>query len=291
MVVARHPIVMLVMVVTACGCQSVRPAPTATQDISVVRRQRKAEVVGSFESKRTFAQMEAARSRLQVGDVSGAADAAQAVLRRDPENAEAQALLLELKAASGPDDDAAAVAQTSLEDAALDTAEPFALTPIRMATHAEADGQVGRADLSEDKGGQQWLGEASAALEVGDVPTARHCMQQALTAEPENRQLAVAASVLTLRYNQPDLALDLAQSALSRFDDDAPLLRVIGLAHYRRGDFESSQLALQQALSLDNGHPLTYFLLGHTLQKLGDTAAAEQYFVQSRRANPADAAP
>jgi len=231
MTVARRRIVMLAIVATICGCQSVRPAPTATDDVSTLRKQRKAEVAESFESKRTYAQLESARSRLQLGDVTGCAGAVQSVLERDPDNADALARMYELKTASGPSTESTAVAQTSFVE-----------------TQADAS-------------------------------------------EPENRQIATSAAVLALRYNQPELALDLAQSALPRFNDDATLHRIIGLAHYRRGDFGSSQLALQQALSLDNGHPLTYFLLGHTMKKLGDTDAAEWCFVQARRANPTEAAP
>ncbi len=293
MTVARHPILMFAIVVAVCGCQSVRPTQKATDDLSTVRRQRKAQVVESFESKRTFAQLEAARSRLQLGDVDGCADAVQSVLQRDPDNAEALALLYELNNDSGPSAESTAIAQASFVDAPSDMAESL-VPPAPAAAFASSGASDDGADFAEasnDSAGRRWLLKASAALDAADVSEARHCLQKALAAEPRNRQLAVSVAVLPLRYNQPDLALQLAQSALARFNDDASLHRIVGLAHYRLGDFESSQLALQQALSLDNGHPLTYFLLGHTMQKLGAADTAEWCFAQARRANPTAAAP
>lgn len=287
----RHSIVTFAIVTTVCGCQSVGPARKTAVDVSTVRRHRKAEVVESFESKWKFAKLEAARSQLQLGDVDGCAEAVQSVLQRDPENAEALALLYELKTAPGPSGESTGVAEAFFVDAPYDTTE--SLTPVvsSLAHDSASDDGADSADASNDSAGRRWLREASAALDVADVSEARHCLQEALAAKPHNRQLAVSAAVLPLRYNQPDLALELAQSALARLNDDASLHRIVGLAHYRRGDFESSQLALQQALSLDNGHPLTYFLLGHTMQKLGAADTAEWCFAQARRANATEAAP
>jgi tetratricopeptide (TPR) repeat protein len=291
MTAARRQIIMLAIVATVCGCQSVQPARKAMDDVSTVRRQRKAEVVESFESKRTFAQLEAARSRLQLGDVEGCNEAAQSVLQRDPDNAEALALLYEMKKTSGRSAENAAVAQTSFVAAVPDTIGRITPAAAGFATRGASDDRADFAGQPADSFAQRWLRKASAALDVANVSEARHCMQQALAAEPDSRQLAVSAAVLSLRYNQPDLALELAQSALPRFNDDAALHRIIGLAQYRRGDLASSQLALQQALSLDNGHPLTYFLLGHTMQKLGAADTAEWCFAQARRTNPTEAAP
>ncbi len=44
---------------------------------------------------------------------------------------------------------------------------------------------------------------------------------------------------------------------------------MLGAAYYRTGDYKSSQVALQQALSLDKSSALSYLLMGCTLAKLG----------------------
>ena len=53
---------------------------------------------------------------------------------------------------------------------------------------------------------------------------------------------------------------------------------MLGAAYYRSGDYQSSQVALQQALSLDKSSALAYLLMGCTLAKLGQQQAADDHF-------------
>jgi Flp pilus assembly protein TadD len=100
---------------------------------------------------------------------------------------------------------------------------------------------------------------------------------------PHDPQIPIAAAVSALRRNQPDVAVALLEPSLKRFAESAALRRILGAAYYRLGDYESSQVVLQQALSLDKSSALSYFLMGCTLAKLGQTAAAETHFRQARR--------
>ena len=48
---------------------------------------------------------------------------------------------------------------------------------------------------------------------------------------------------------------------------------------------------MKQALLLDKGNPLSYFLMGCTLVKLGEQPAAEEFFRQARQLDPKYAVP
>ena len=83
-----------------------------------------------------------------------------------------------------------------------------------------------------------------------------------------------------------DLAVDLLQQCADLYDDSAGVQRTLGAAYYRTGDYRSSQVALQQALSLDKSSPLSYFLMGCTLVKLGRSEAAAMHFRQAGMLDP-----
>ena len=123
-------------------------------------------------------------------------------------------------------------------------------------------------------------------MSVGNAALALDYWQEAITTNPDDPQIPISAAVSALRHNEPDLAVTLLEPSLSAFSDSAPLRRILATAYYRLGDYRSSQVALQQALSLDKSSALSYFLMGCTMVKLGETTAAEGYFRQARRLNP-----
>lgn len=134
----------------------------------------------------------------------------------------------------------------------------------------------------------------------------------AADAGPNNPQIPIAAATAALRENQPQLAIELLGPALpdsfsasgsrhgrrtrstrrepgakGRCPTGAPqAYRVLAVAYYRLGDYRSSQVALQKALSLDNASALSYLLMGCTLAKLGQFESAEAHFRQARAINP-----
>ena len=95
-------------------------------------------------------------------------------------------------------------------------------------------------------------------------------------------QVPLGAAVLSLRHNQPELAVRILEEAQPRFAGNAALPRTLGMALYRQGDFKTSQIALQQAIALDKSCALSYLLMGCTLTRLGQTEAAEGYFRQAQ---------
>jgi len=130
------------------------------------------------------------------------------------------------------------------------------------------------------------LQRARRELERGSPEAAAFFFRQAIAAGANDPQIPISAGVTALRHNQPALAVDLLLSARRRFPHVAELDRVLGTAYYRLGDYQSSQLALQQALSLDKSSGLSYFLMGCTLAKLGQQEAARTHWKQARMLNP-----
>ena len=103
---------------------------------------------------------------------------------------------------------------------------------------------------------------------------------------PYNAQIPISSAVAALRQNLPGQAVELLQPYAVGECEHAQVFCTLGVAYYRLGDYQSSQVALQQALSLDNSSALTYLLMGYTLAKLGQCESAEDYFEQARTMDP-----
>jgi tetratricopeptide (TPR) repeat protein len=155
--------------------------------------------------------------------------------------------------------------------------------PADRARTADAADQHGPFDPTALISLDELIQAGSTAMSAGDRPLALACFREAMALNPHDPQIPISAATAALRHNQPDVAVALLEPALERFADSAVLRRVLGAAYYRLGDYQSSQVVLQQALSLDKSSALSYFLLGCSLAKLGQTAAAETHFRQARR--------
>lgn len=130
------------------------------------------------------------------------------------------------------------------------------------------------------------LDEAELALKRGDDDAGREAFDRAMRFSGDDPQIPISIGVLILRYNRPELAQEYLEPAVTRFPNDHRLHRTLGLALYRQGQYEASQVSLGQALSLDNTDALSYVLLGSVLSKLGDRAAAENYLLEAQRLDP-----
>jgi tetratricopeptide (TPR) repeat protein len=130
------------------------------------------------------------------------------------------------------------------------------------------------------------LRNGQKALADGAPQVAMDYFRQAIGTKPDNPQIPISAAAVALRANRPELAVELLTAASKRFPASAAVYRMLGAAHYRTGDYKSSQVALQQALSLDKSSALSYLLLGCTLAKLGQNEAAEANFRQARTLDP-----
>jgi len=119
------------------------------------------------------------------------------------------------------------------------------------------------------------------ALEQHEPEVALIYFREAAAQDPHDPQIPISAATAALRFNQPDVAVELLRPAETRFPNSAAVKRILGAAYYRLGDYRASQVALQQALSLDKSSALSYFLMGCTLRKLDRLPSAEEHFRQA----------
>ena len=137
---------------------------------------------------------------------------------------------------------------------------------------------------------KSWLEETDAALAADQLDAARDHVREAQRSSPHDETIAVSAAVLAIKHDELELAVEFAQAGAAAFPDAAGIYRALGTAQYRLGDLEPAKTSFERAISLDKSHPLSYFLLGSTMKRLGQTAAAEAYFRQAERLDPRYAA-
>jgi predicted Zn-dependent protease len=292
------------LVLAAVGCTTTGP-PAASKRPEGISEQRRERLQRQFELDRDAALLDAALADAEQGDANGAAETLERLLTRSPDHRQARLMLADLHLLDGefpaaraqleellrrdPDDSDALRSMAKLCDAQGQPEQAARL--YQRVRELSSDGEVvaagyqvvdeatggsaaGLAIASDGDSGQldestaAVLREAERDVAEGRIESAVANFRRAIEAQPSNPQTAVSAAVTLLRYAQPDAAADVAAFALERFPGSASLHRVHGVAHYRRGDFVSSQVALQQALSLDSGNPLTYFLLDRAAERL-----------------------
>jgi tetratricopeptide (TPR) repeat protein len=182
--------------------------------------------------------------------------------------------------ATVPEDPLAALA-FSLQPSAGGKPEPVGLA--RRADRANGEDRAAQAATGT---AADLLRRGAAALAEGSPDAALVFYEEAVRLNPDDPNVALSAAVESLRHNHPDLAVELL-SPLQGSSAHLPRLpQTLGIAYYRLGDYRSAQVSLQQALSLDRSHALTYLLMGCTLAKLGQPESAEAHFRQARTLDP-----
>ncbi len=166
---------------------------------------------------------------------------------------------------------------------------PGVLRPEEATVYERADVPAGSAEVSDQSGSgdaPSGTGQFESALAASDSMAALAAVEKELTNNPNDPQIPISAAVAALEANQPETAASIARLGIAFHPSCAGLHRTLGAALYRTGNFASSQVALQQALSLDNTAALSYFLLGCVSEKLGDTEAAQAHFAHATQLDP-----
>jgi predicted Zn-dependent protease len=115
-------------------------------------------------------------------------------------------------------------------------------------------------------------------------PVVQAVLPAAEPIDPQLLQSPLQRAVAALAKGDTEAAIEAATRGLARTPDQAaPLYRVLGAAHYRRGEYQVAQTALAQALSLDKSDALAYFLMGSTLAKQNEHEAAAKYLAEAAR--------
>ena len=147
-------------------------------------------------------------------------------------------------------------------------------------------GTVEVTDLSDSPDCQPAQSDFLAAIASADSVAALAAVETDLTNNPNDPQIPISATVAALEANQPETAASIARLGIAFHPTSAGLHRTLGAALYRTGKYASSQVALQQALSLDNSSALSYFLMGCVSDKLGDPEAAQAHFARATELDP-----
>ncbi len=166
---------------------------------------------------------------------------------------------------------------------------PIVLQPEEAAAYERSDVSTGSAEVTDQaaSGDSPASGtEFQSAIATRNSIAALAAVEQELTDNPNDPQIPISAAVVALESNQPETAASIARLGIAFHPSCAGLHRTLGAALYRTGDYASSQVALQQALSLDNTAALSYFLMGCVSEKLGDTEAAHTNYARATELDP-----
>jgi len=163
--------------------------------------------------------------------------------------------------------------------------------PPTMAVASDA-GAAAPANLQEEPAAavsadaERLVRQGAAALRAGRVEQAESLFRRAQARQPRSERLALSIAVEACRNRRFPLAARLVSDAVQQQADSAALYRMLGYCRLQLGETAAARDALQHALSLDNGDALAYFLLGQTLNKLGQFDAAGRHIATARRLDP-----
>jgi Flp pilus assembly protein TadD len=264
------------------GCSSISKSPLDTEDVRAQRAKRHEQVVAEFEARRDATQYQAALARIRCGDVDEARVILESVLKRNADYLPARLALAEILLEANQPEQALEHAQFVVERAPQEAAPRHvvglileaagrtdeALAHFQQATDLEPANEVYRLSF-------QTTAEAIAGPQTPHNQTS-----------PSGIESTLAAATEALQRGAPEESVRLLSAALATAPNDSRLLRALGLAHYRRGEYGEAQVVLAKAVSLDTTDPLSYFLLGATLRQMGQTAAADEQTAMAARLDP-----
>jgi tetratricopeptide (TPR) repeat protein len=309
--------VLLLLLLLVAGCATFTDPKATFHD---QRKQRSEEAALRVNTHRDVAEFQAAQDRWNQQDVAGCREQLERLLARSPDHRGARLLMADVLLASNKPEEALthlkAALKTNSDDA--DVQYAMGLTLDAMGRHDQAlpyyeraakaapDNEVYAMGYRTAMTGQTPKKAAPASKAVSDPrPIVQiefdddgsgkdNKVRPAIAENPDNPQNLISAASAALGKNEPRKAVALLAPAVAEekgqprgpLAGSAAAHRILGVAYYRLGEYRSSQVSLQQALSLDKSNALSYFLLGCTLAKLGQAEAAEVNFRQAQALDP-----
>lgn len=283
------------LLILSSGCASVNLPGPPVEDVAEKRKQRSEEALRQFDKNRDFAEFQAAMAEYGRGDLTGCRETLTRLIERNGKHCDARLMLAELYLADNRPQEALEQVQPALGDHPHDARVQYT-AGLTLDAMGQASGALAHyrqaAELQPNN--ELYAISHRTALDAatgGDVSNDRSgyaavAGSDTVPGGPDNPEIPIAAAVAALRADRPDQAVELLRPAAGRGCGSATAYRILGLAHYRLGDYRSSQVALQQALSLDKSSALTYFLMGCTLARLGSAESAEACWEQGRAMDP-----
>ncbi len=169
-------------------------------------------------------------------------------------------------------------------------AETGAVPAGYAAPAVDSENATGQGSNRTERAGAQAV-DAPAAPLTQAVAREANAAPQSAESGAGNLKAVIDDAVEAMKRNRPDEAIALIEPVLSDHPQSAALYRTLGMARFRQADYAGALTDLERSVELDKTHALSYFLMGCTLQKLGQPEAAETRFRQAQAIDPRYASP
>jgi len=127
------------------------------------------------------------------------------------------------------------------------------------------------------------------------VELCRRTGQLDVSAETMNTCCCILVDCPDETLRDPDLAVALAEKAVTTNPEQAKYWNTLGIAYYRRGDWAKARSSLERSMNQSNGgSPYDWFFLAMACQRLGDVEGARVWrdksfcWLERQEAKPED---
>lgn len=127
----------------------------------------------------------------------------------------------------------------------------------------------------------RWMAEAQKALERNDYSQAESVFGRILEKDPNSFAGLVHRSLVRIRLNQLDLALEDAEKASAARPDSAIAWMVLAEVFLAKKDYPAAYEKFKKALEHEKDNGRIYFGLGLSAARLGKGLEAGDYFEQA----------
>ena len=198
-------------------------------------------------------------------DNAHAAEDAQKVLQKEPENRPAAVLLAKIELRLSKCEEAQEILKPVVQAEKENTEALFLLSRAYECTHQEDFAKITRSEFDRVSHEQESMHSAQT--------DADHLAEQAAEAA---------------RHNQLQPAMDFLQQALAKDPQNASAHALLAKIYFSEGDAGKAQKAIEVALQAKPYHPDYLYVLGKIREKQGDRGGALSAFQQVIAVNPAE---
>ncbi len=128
--------------------------------------------------------------------------------------------------------------------------------------------------------------KASAAFLRRDFRLAESLYRRALSYSPKDFYTRSSLAVVLNELGKIEEFYQLAQELYKERPTDPGILNRVGIAHYRKGEFNEAYAKLKQAIPLDPGRFETFLNLSSVAGEVGDMRGALEYGLEAVRLDP-----
>ena len=215
-----------------------------------------------------------ARALAKAGRRKAATNLFRRAMSRADTAAEARSVAQQMSQGIGLSE---AISQLSdLEQTANDAYTSLAIAQLQMAArrHGPALARLRQAESALGDGANEGVRlqitqmKATCLQQTGQREQARQHYERVLEQEPGNvNALNNLAYLLTVEFDEPDRAVELAQRAANQTEDNGQILDTLGWAQFKAGQPHEARLTLQRSIELEP-MPYNHLHLGRVFMDL-----------------------